>query len=1833
MDRLDLRRFGRLLGLLMIGILGFGMAIPAAATPVAPHQSDPQSTSTTTSLHASISQSTAHAGDQSLILVIEARTIHGELDLDYRGSIDINPSTSVLGLYQSPLQGVPDYTFTAADAGRKVFANWGFATAGQQSIIVIDRADNSRFSTTNSVDVQEVVLHALFETTAAYASDQSLSLIVEARTMSGTLVPTYRGSLDINPSTGVLGLYQSPLQGVADYTFTAADAGRKVFANWGFTTAGEHSITVIDRAAPLRRATSNLVTVAEVFLHASISPTVALAGQPNLVLTIEARDLLGNLVPGYRAPLNINPSASVIGLYQSPLNGIPDYTFTALDAGHKVFNNWGFASNGSPQITIIDRTNPARSVVTNQVFIGATAFRLTFNRTIAVARDRAFTMTLEIVDTQGNRVQGYRGGIDINASTTTIGLPQSAFQAIADYTFTAEDAGIHSFSSWGFLSAGTHSITITDRANPAMTISSPALITTLPPIPSIPQATNPPVVETLPATLPLPPVMAYGWGAPMEMAQYLPSSVWQGYPQETVPSGPGTRYIVTGNVQKGGWEWEYSSYYMAVYLGWENPPADHRESGVGIGYLPHQDPTFNAPTQEDGNLATSTVWLSGWSTYFNNDGVGHLGPGLSEAAGITAQAAHINVHGGGNSGGFAEALATPVEDLSCDGSNRSEVTTVGDPIDTRSGRFFLVEQDLGITTGCEDIDLHFTRSYQRTLLQGGTLGAAWTHNYEQRIHTYGTLVLLQRTGGYALFQDVGNQVYASAPGSHQTLVKRADGGWLVVHRDRRIDVFDATGRLISQQDPNGNQIWLTYEQFAHEQDQGTRLARVDALGGRYLWFAYDYYRPQQLTAVTDHTGRQVRFGYDDYGRLSQVTDPLNQTSTYHYASYHSILDQPQEGGWLLKSKLDPRGNSVFINQYDQRGRVIHQVNNQGQDLTLSYAVVSDTSNLMGATNAAGMNVASPPLLLTTTITDQQNTVTTLIYGSDGLLRKIDDSHGRSTRYTGYTQTRKPTTITNALNQTTTFAYNERGQPIQITNPANQAVFLTYDDWGMLTTITDTVDHAINLTYQGPNLASITTNGGKTIQASYADTHGWKQLLQSINNSGITVNLDYNNAGDLVSLLDSNGYGSQWTHDSLGRVVTAVRPSGVRQTIRYDANDQIVEIKEQPNRRNNNQPIVVRTTSFNYDPAGNLIKITNPRQQVTSFTYDAQNRRISQKLANNATIHFANNPAEGMQSITPPNGFSHQMIQSPLLSQYLPPALDSLAVETNFQYDLLGNLTEIQRPGGLNLSLAYDLLGRTTTITTAQGITSIDYDPISSLPATIIAPDGIISTTYNLNQQPIRTIWSGSINGQLIQAFNLHDQPISQQINQLPPIDYVYDPSGRLSQAGEQVVNYNPQTGLIDSTSLGLIDARWQYNQFGNPQAYTTEWYDKRGLGELNYGTTYTYNALDQITTLTEYRLTSAIAPIQYGYDQIGQLISVSQNGTPIANYTYDLNGNRLTTTTPTSSITATYDSQDRLIRWGSTSYTYTANGERSSQTNGIDTTTYSYDAHGNLLEVSLPNTTTIRYLHDGLNRRIGKQVNGSLVQGWLYADGLNPIAELDSTGNVVAQFIYSVNRYVPNLMIKHGQTYQIITDHLGSPRFVVNADTGAIAQALTYDPWGNLLSDSNPGFQPFGFAGGLYDPNTRLTRFGVRNYDALTGHWTAKDPIGFAGGDPNLYRYVGNDPINQIDPSGKKGFKSFLGKIAWDLLTDFLPKFGNNVFDQLLAKACVDWELAIGDSVKAYMEGKVEDGFIDLFFINLPNGLNKEFLEFAKETYDYADTIYEYSEIAIKNYLLQLQQN
>jgi RHS repeat-associated protein len=160
----------------------------------------------------------------------------------------------------------------------------------------------------------------------------------------------------------------------------------------------------------------------------------------------------------------------------------------------------------------------------------------------------------------------------------------------------------------------------------------------------------------------------------------------------------------------------------------------------------------------------------------------------------------------------------------------------------------------------------------------------------------------------------------------------------------------------------------------------------------------------------------------------------------------------------------------------------------------------------------------------------------------------------------------------------------------------------------------------------------------------------------------------------------------------------------------------------------------------------------------------------------------------------------------------------------------------------------------------------------------------------------------------------------------------------------------------------------------------------------------------------------------------------------------------------------------------------------------------------------------------------------------VWPDKLRLGAELDADGRMVKQFIYADSVNVPEYMVMDGRKYLFVKDHRGSVNMAVDSITGEIIQQIKYSEFGEVLQDTNPGFQPFGFAGGLYDYETKLVRFGARDYDGKIGRWLSKDPIRFDGGTPNLYEYTFNDPLNLTEPSGKLAPVLIIGGIVIGLL-------------------------------------------------------------------------------------------
>jgi RHS repeat-associated protein len=156
---------------------------------------------------------------------------------------------------------------------------------------------------------------------------------------------------------------------------------------------------------------------------------------------------------------------------------------------------------------------------------------------------------------------------------------------------------------------------------------------------------------------------------------------------------------------------------------------------------------------------------------------------------------------------------------------------------------------------------------------------------------------------------------------------------------------------------------------------------------------------------------------------------------------------------------------------------------------------------------------------------------------------------------------------------------------------------------------------------------------------------------------------------------------------------------------------------------------------------------------------------------------------------------------------------------------------------------------------------------------------------------------------------------------------------------------------------------------------------------------------------------------------------------------------------------------------------------------------------------------------------VGKRVDGVVVERRVYGRSLEVLADLDASGAVAARYVFLNPLGAAAYMVKDGQAYRILSDHLGSARLVINADTGAVAQRIDYDAWGEILQDTSPGFQPFAFTGREYDAEPGLYYYRARYYDPEVGRFTSEDPIGFAGGG-NPFAYARNRPMDLIDPFG-----------------------------------------------------------------------------------------------------------
>jgi RHS repeat-associated protein len=962
--------------------------------------------------------------------------------------------------------------------------------------------------------------------------------------------------------------------------------------------------------------------------------------------------------------------------------------------------------------------------------------------------------------------------------------------------------------------------------------------------------------------------------------------------------------------------------------------------------------------------------------------------------------------------------------------------------------------------------------------------------------------------------------------------------------------------------------------------------------------------------VFDASGRHLRtqnaltgaivytFGYDNDGLLETITDAFENETTIG-----------RNGSGFATSIVAPGGQVTTLTPDPLTGDLLGIENPAGEEYTFGYG-------------AGGLLVS---------MTDPRNKPWTYRYDADGYLESDEDplEEEQTLSRTG-TESGYEVVHTTAEGRQTTYALSEGADGVQsqvITGPNGLSVTSDVSPAGVTTTtfpngivvvrsakpdprfgmtapLTDTVtstpgglvtettsEHTV---VHGPSgfldvasLEDVTTVAGGLESRTYRTT--WTASDPNDPNSLATLTRISPELREVVSHLDDDGR------------VARTQVAGLYPTrFEYDDEGRLEAIKHGPEDDPNDPNSLLRVTRFEYkttlDDQNRLLDtISDAESRETSFDYDDAGRVTAHAMPDTGgmrTIGFAYDANGNMTSLTPPGRPAHGFTYTDVNREedYAPPQPSPAIADprTVSAYNGDRQLELVSRPDGQTVDPGYDVAGRLQTLTVQpSGETSVyAYDPNTGELESVTGPDADLSFTYDGDLLLTETWdWGGAVPATTVtRDYDDFLQVESLRVNARTPIGFAYDADGLLTGAGAMTVTRRADNGLIATSTLGVVTDTWTYSGFGELEHYTAAI-----AGTPIFDVGYERDKLGRITKKTE-TIEGVTTVYEYAYDPAGRLWKVWEDTVLVSTYEYDANGNRLKHITPAGETVGVYDDQDRLLSYGSTTYTYGANGELETATTGSDVTIYDYDSRGNLRSVTLPDSTLIEYLIDGRDRRVGRKVNGVVEKRWVYRDQLNPVAELDAAGNVVAEFVYGTKSNVPDYMIKNGTTHRIVSDHLGSVRLVIDESTGALVTRIDYGEFGVVaLSSGTSQELPFAFAGGLPDPEVGLIRFGRRDYDPLTGTWTARDPIGLLREATNLYAYSLGDPINYRDSTGLTPYRV----PAWVVqkLIDWVRKrFGKEVGRQMAGEFVEDCHGECdmdGDGLLDFQEDWDGDGILN----------------------------------------------
>lgn len=958
-------------------------------------------------------------------------------------------------------------------------------------------------------------------------------------------------------------------------------------------------------------------------------------------------------------------------------------------------------------------------------------------------------------------------------------------------------------------------------------------------------------------------------------------------------------------------------------------------------------------------------------------------------------------------------------------------------------------------------------------------------------------------------------IYKISPDGIVHLVEQSDAMAYVKRNDFKLNYVKLIGV-----DQKGNPMYITYDQGGIipkffrigaevsktniPNDDGVTLTQIDTVNGRHM---------QTIHALTGKV--MQRFGYDAEGRLIQLEDGNGNRTTIVREASGKPTAIVAPGGQLTELTVNERGQLTTVT-----GKLGYQ-----------YDMTYTTKGLL------------------TSFTDPNRHTSDYLYDEKGyLIQAKTPTGGIKTLTRTELSDGLSITFTDAANRQTVYETRQVGSYTKrtITEPGGAKSTVVYQSDGSKemtytdgTKVIQKLENDPRYGMDAPilNLMKITTPDGRVVTYSESraverDSQGrFTSLTQTYVVNGATSSVKYDatartyvetSAEGLikVSHLDDKGtivrvdYPNQplqpilYTYDERGRFRTISQGSH-SMTYAYNTSGELIsETDEEGNRK-----------EYGYNEAGLLTMIKQPSGKTFYKDYDGKGNLVQTSLPDGTIYKQQYNNLNQLNMFTPEGG-------QPWLT---------------LTHDVTGFVDKAVLASGRALQYGFETGGskRIQTMNDPDLKRTFTYGDTTDRVSQMVSeqtgdPDLRQSVGYTYGgSEVLQMVLQGAANATFKYSFDtganvtnitnirttVTEQVYGQPKTVVQDTPIAWDRDEQMTKFGPFQISHEAN-GLVNSITDGSFQIMNTYDDLGKLEQRNYLW-----RGQLRSSSEFTYDSRGLLSHEKETSTGDIGSQTHYDYDDDGQLLASLKTGTE-GNfnevYTYDISKNRVSKQVNGSPLEmSSYDTYGQLVAVGSVDYTFDTDGFLTARGEN----TYRYGIRGELLEATVTGNT-YRYAYDAIGRRTAR-IREDNTEKYLYGhpEFIHMLtASIDKNG-VLTNYFYNEEGLLIGLE-RDSQRYYVITDNVGTPREVLNAE-GVTVKTLRYSAFGALLSDSNPGFElMIGFAGGLEDRAAGLVRFGARDYDPVSARWTARDPILLDSGETNVYAYVGNNPIVLRDPCG-----------------------------------------------------------------------------------------------------------